>query len=149
MKSLFRRRSGHLLWLLFNLVHQLSTVLLFRSAQWLDTHLSRLPCSGQLCLGPKSPLSLFSGKKGSLGIPAGVTQETTIRVKSVTWKKKDFFQQKQDFLQASWQEIRKTNTNVQKIEHPAFYPSLLPLNTTNISDSAISIQLPPNDARWV
>lgn len=101
----------------FNFVHQLFTVLLFCSAQWLDTHLSRLPCSGQLCLGPKSPLSLFSGKKGSLGIPGGVTQETTIRVKSLTWKKKreDFFQQKQDFLQASlWQEIRKTNMNVQK-----------------------------------
>lgn len=75
----------------FNFVHQLFTVLLFCSAQWLDTHLSRLPCSGQLCLGPKSPLSLFSGKKGSLGIPGGVTQETTIRVKSLTWKKKRTF----------------------------------------------------------
>lgn len=91
MKSLFRSRSGHLLWLLFNLAHRLSSVLLFCSAQWLDTHLSRLPCSGQLCLGPKSPLSLFSGKKGSLGIPGGVTQETTIRVKSLTWKNRTFF----------------------------------------------------------
>lgn len=44
----------------------------------LDTHLSRLPCSGHMCLGPKSPLNLFSGKKGSLGIPVRITQVTTM-----------------------------------------------------------------------
>ncbi len=38
----------------------------------LDTHLSRLPCSGQWCLGSNSPRNLFSGKKGSLGIPVKI-----------------------------------------------------------------------------
>lgn len=45
-------------------------------ASSVDTHLSRFPCSGQWCLGSNSPLNLFSGKKGSLGIPVKIPHKT-------------------------------------------------------------------------
>lgn len=41
------------------------------------THRSRLPCSGQWCLGSNSPLNRFSGKNGNLGIPVRITDEKT------------------------------------------------------------------------
>lgn len=41
------------------------------------THRSRLPCSGQWCLGSNSPLKRFSGKNGNLGIPVRRTGKKT------------------------------------------------------------------------
>lgn len=84
-----------------------------RSAQWPDTHLSRLPCSGQLCLGPKSPRSLFSGKKGSLGIPEGVTQEETIRVRYGE-KNRTLFNKNKTVCRLCGKKSQKLNISVQK-----------------------------------
>lgn len=45
---------------------------------FLNTCLSRFPCPGQRCQGSNPPRILFSGKKGSLGIPVKVTQTKTV-----------------------------------------------------------------------
>lgn len=44
----------------------------------LDTHLSRFPCSGQWCRASNPGRILFSGKKGSLGIPLKVAQQIRV-----------------------------------------------------------------------